>query len=317
MPQTWELRCPRAFRSQRILFQEGLTALRRDKGVRRVDLRNTPEQLCARVVFWRDGPTDDGLLWLRGEFSQGNEYHPTPQSVPTSRRGCMMAVDFETEELRIATSAGVQPNTSMGASVPAAHCGLCGVMRAHGSMIAGNIHEATREFIRRFGFRRSAEMPRMPPFPVGVTCGPGVVTIATEPEFVGRMPVRTEITVLGADDPRERTIGWTMLENRGIAFANQSLYPHLNPRRLEPIPDCCVMGRWVFSDKHEAYARVKAIYSEAHQVLLRFWRGGKPRKAKRIFWGWQIRDEWRPCSNPKPIRKSWWEDLGNEFWVLD
>ena len=323
MPQIWELRCPRAYRSRRILFQDGLAALRRDKGVRRVETPNTPAMLCAKVVFWRDGPADDGLLWLRGEFSRGNDYHPTPQSAPARQPGRTVAVDFESLELRIVASAGVQPNI-MGASVPAAHCGLCGVMCEQMRSINDAAHLAavgTQEFIDRYGYRRrsSAELPRINLEELARRFTPlrNVPITVSEPEFVGRIPVRTEITVLGPDEPRERPIGWTILENTGISVTNQSLYPHLNPRRHEPIPDWCVMGRWVFSDKLEAYARVKAVYSEAHQVLLRFWRGGKPRKAKRIFWGWQIRDDWRPCSNPKPIRKSWWEDLGSEFWVQD
>jgi len=41
----------------------------------------------------------------------------------------------------------------------------------------------------------------------------GYVYVTTEPEFFGRIPVRTELTVLSADDPRNRTIGFSVFEN--------------------------------------------------------------------------------------------------------
>lgn len=43
----------------------------------------------------------------------------------------------------------------------------------------------------------------------------GTVYVACEPEFFGRMPVRTELTVLSADDPKARTIGFSVFENLG------------------------------------------------------------------------------------------------------
>lgn len=48
----------------------------------------------------------------------------------------------------------------------------------------------------------------------------GTVYFATEPEFFGRIPVRTELTVLSADDPKARTVGFSMFENLGIACHN-------------------------------------------------------------------------------------------------
>ena len=46
----------------------------------------------------------------------------------------------------------------------------------------------------------------------------GRVYVCAEPEFLGRIPVRTELTVLSADDPRARTIGFSIFENLGIGI---------------------------------------------------------------------------------------------------
>jgi hypothetical protein len=48
----------------------------------------------------------------------------------------------------------------------------------------------------------------------------GTVYVCTDPEMFGRIPVRTELTVLSADDPRARTIGFSIFENLGIGATN-------------------------------------------------------------------------------------------------
>jgi len=48
----------------------------------------------------------------------------------------------------------------------------------------------------------------------------GTVYICAEPEHFGRIPVRTELTVLSADDPKARTIGFSVFENLGIGAFN-------------------------------------------------------------------------------------------------
>jgi len=53
------------------------------------------------------------------------------------------------------------------------------------------------------------------------------VYCCAEPEFFGRIPVRTELTVLSADDPVNRMIGFSIFENIGVGvynpFASQRL----------------------------------------------------------------------------------------------
>ena len=48
----------------------------------------------------------------------------------------------------------------------------------------------------------------------------GTVYCCCEPEMFGRIPVRTELTVLSADDPKARTIGFSVFENLGIGAYN-------------------------------------------------------------------------------------------------
>ena len=48
----------------------------------------------------------------------------------------------------------------------------------------------------------------------------GTVYVCCEPEMFGRIPVRTELTVLSADDPKARTIGFSVFEQLGIGAYN-------------------------------------------------------------------------------------------------
>jgi len=48
----------------------------------------------------------------------------------------------------------------------------------------------------------------------------GTVYVCCEAEQFGRIPVRTELTVLSADDPKARTIGFSIFENVGIGAFN-------------------------------------------------------------------------------------------------
>jgi hypothetical protein len=49
---------------------------------------------------------------------------------------------------------------------------------------------------------------------------PGYIYVCADPEFFGRIPVRTELTVLSADDPKARRIGFSVFENLGIGAHN-------------------------------------------------------------------------------------------------
>ena len=48
----------------------------------------------------------------------------------------------------------------------------------------------------------------------------GTVYVCAEPEFFGRIPVRTELTCISADLPRERKIGFSCFEQLGVLASN-------------------------------------------------------------------------------------------------
>lgn len=48
----------------------------------------------------------------------------------------------------------------------------------------------------------------------------GYIYLCCEPEMFGRFPVRTELTVLSADDSKARTIGFSIFENVGMLAFN-------------------------------------------------------------------------------------------------
>lgn len=48
----------------------------------------------------------------------------------------------------------------------------------------------------------------------------GIVYVCAEPEMFGRIPVRTELTVLSADSPQRRMIGFSIFENIGVGCHN-------------------------------------------------------------------------------------------------
>lgn len=60
----------------------------------------------------------------------------------------------------------------------------------------------------------------------------GTVYICGEPEFFGRMPVRTELTVISADDPKNRLIGFSIFEQLGIGAFNPFALQVLNITRV-------------------------------------------------------------------------------------
>jgi len=60
----------------------------------------------------------------------------------------------------------------------------------------------------------------------------GTVYVCGEPEFFGRIPVRTELTVLSADDPKNRLIGFSIFEQIGIGAYNPFALQVLNITRV-------------------------------------------------------------------------------------
>lgn len=49
---------------------------------------------------------------------------------------------------------------------------------------------------------------------------PGTVYAAADPEFVGVMPIRQDVEVLPADEPKQLKLGWVVSEIIGIGITN-------------------------------------------------------------------------------------------------
>lgn len=60
----------------------------------------------------------------------------------------------------------------------------------------------------------------------------GSVYVCGEPEFFGRMPIRTDLTVISADDPKNRIVGFSMFEQLGIGLYNGLAMAKLDITRL-------------------------------------------------------------------------------------
>ena len=50
----------------------------------------------------------------------------------------------------------------------------------------------------------------------------------SEPEFVGSFPIRQDITVLPADDPKKLRMGWVMFQQVGTVVINDYAVPRVN-----------------------------------------------------------------------------------------
>ncbi len=59
-----------------------------------------------------------------------------------------------------------------------------------------------------------------PGTPVRVNKEGLIDTFDEDPSFFGKIPLRTSITCIPADDPSQRTIGWSMSEKIGVAVVN-------------------------------------------------------------------------------------------------
>jgi hypothetical protein len=73
---------------------------------------------------------------------------------------------------------------------------------------------------------------------------PGVVYLASKPEIIETIPVRTELTVLSADRASSKVTGWSMTETIGMSVVNPRAASRMtfNPLELPvvlfwPVPD--------------------------------------------------------------------------------
>jgi len=60
-----------------------------------------------------------------------------------------------------------------------------------------------------------------------------VVLVAASPETVGAFPIRQDITVLPADDPKKLRLGWVIYEEIGIVVINDYALSRINVEEVE------------------------------------------------------------------------------------
>jgi HK97 family phage major capsid protein len=60
----------------------------------------------------------------------------------------------------------------------------------------------------------------------------GSVYVCGEPEFLGRIPVRTDLTILSADDPKNRMVGFSMFEQIAVGCHNPLAFQKLTITRV-------------------------------------------------------------------------------------
>lgn len=93
-----------------------------------------------------------------------------------------------------------------------------------------------------------------------------------EPEFVGLMPLRTDVEVLGADASEEQPLGWTMRESVGIGAINSRGLRGLGllsadidngpwlAQEMPPWPGWVTEGIWLVNNQDGFVGRVKTVY---------------------------------------------------------
>lgn len=75
-------------------------------------------------------------------------------------------------------------------------------------------------------------LPEEETTPNGLIVPAGTIASVSDPEFIGRMPVRTELTVLSANDPGQRTIGFFFRE-----LTDADLDERDSPENLQRLAD--------------------------------------------------------------------------------
>ncbi len=349
MPAVWELRCPKRVRSRRTLFHEGVKSLRRDVGVRRVACSKTLDFLRARVTFWNEGPVDAALAQLREEFAP-NRPAPQPSCFGAIRQ---VALDFETSMgAMVSSAARVAPSLArVNFSIqelaartldiaPLRPEDLAEYIALHGRQRIVQPAIATPNGRARLAASMMAPIRRprdysgiarrmllVDPLPEGAlpiydrdplpNVPPDMIFFASDPEFVGRMPVRQELTVLSADDPNREPLGYTMIERMPMPtsriFFQDFQYgagSNISIPSLAPIavPAWCVPGTWVYDRMTRRYGLVRRIF-DGNRAGISLWFQGHLSRKGRVLTGRELHVSWNPCDGPNFPRESWWEDL--------
>jgi len=307
MPAVWDLLCPKRVRSRRALFQEGVEALRRDEGVRRVACSKTSTSLCARVTFWNDGPVDGALANLRDEFSLTNVNRPVPRpltsgytqplpSAPTNEESRLMEAFGSGMEIVRSHAQRAGRSLLLSQAENSAYFARYLSSPEGRSHLARTLTAPLRRAMDTAGLaRRVFPVEQLPPVPAGR------LYMASEPEFVGRIPVRTEIDL----PPRELVTDQTMSMPIGPFWT-----PSVDALELPnvAVPTWCVPGAWLYDQSTGRFAIVRVLL-RCNRAGVRFWFRGALRRRLQYVTGKDLHHHWNPCDGPKMPREVWWEDL--------
>jgi hypothetical protein len=134
---------------------------------------------------------------------------------------------------------------------------------------------------------------------------PGHILLLTEPEFVGRYPVRQEPMVLPADDPNRRSIGWVVTENVGVSIVNPSIFrtslrgTFYEASGPDPIPPWCVVGAWVTKGAIRGYV---TQVDDAHVHVVTWPRQTRTVIPRKYVSAWSFTS--RPADLPSRYRRA-------------
>ncbi len=287
----------------------------------------TKERLTARILFWGDrGPADRSLNWLQGEFSGEGANRETRRSVPSREpdfghvpfsMGCryhpperrsLVALDFETAMSSLSSEA--QHEGSYIRQQMAAYIASVQELNLRSRFA----QEMIAPLLRR---RDNASLARrifdIDPLPV---VAPGIIYYNSDPEFIGALPVRQDLTVLSADEHlppdaprvRGRTISfgtpYGMRSNFSLLYGSQEATPKLLP----PLPAWCLPRAWAYNEATGRYALIESTYDQI-RANVRYWRKGRLSRKLTLVSSEEFHHHWFPCDRPKMPRTSWWEDL--------
>jgi HK97 family phage major capsid protein len=101
------------------------------------------------------------------------------------------------------------------------------------NILGGNLDQTTHDELRESGLMGSLWGAQVITNP-NITHGEIFVT--SEPEHLGVMPIRSDITTLSADDPNRAMMGWSIFEEVGMACVNTNAVTRISLRNNNPPP---------------------------------------------------------------------------------
>jgi hypothetical protein len=92
----------------------------------------------------------------------------------------------------------------------------------------------------------------------------GMIYAIAEPQFVGVLPIQTDVTVLNADNPEQRTLGFSIFEQIGMACFNPRGVAVMNTsgRTAEPVEPPQMEEPVIMVPRLDRYALLRALAND-------------------------------------------------------